>query len=220
MRLRRAVLGMAGLVVLSAAMAGCRQTAGESLPSKVPTDLAEPVPGIAHTPPDQIPPNAVGCAASPTGDGQQVLATVSDPAAPRITISVPDGWTSTPGTGDTALTLTGPLGMSATVTIVPTDLPPDAAFARYTAGVGGSMARRKFSVTGAQFCGYSSEQLSGTLQGPSGGIDFAARIAHVRTNTRQYLIAIHLQGPTGLEGPTGFSAASSTLTQDFGVVIP
>lgn len=214
-RLLCAVLGAAGLVCLSAA--GCGRVTNGSAGSTAHSDPVEPVPGIAPTLPDHIPPNSLSCVASPIGNGHPTAATVSDPAAPRITISVPDGWNSAAGTGDTALTLTGPAGMTGSVKIAPTELPPDSAFMRYTAGVGGSMPRQKFSVTGAQFCGYSSQRLSGTLRGPSGGIDFADRVTHIWTNTKQYLVSIHLEGPVGT---ADFSTAKSTLTQDFAVVIP
>ena len=85
--------------------------------------------------------------------------------------------------------------MSATVTIAATELDPGGSFLRYTADLGASMPRLKFSVTGAQFCGYSSQRLSGTLQGQPGAIDFADRITHIWTNTKKYLVAIHLEGP-------------------------
>lgn len=176
-----------------------------------------PVPGIAATQSENLAPETLVCPAAPDGDGPAAVAAVADPAAPRITISVPDGWSTAPGDGDTALTLTGPHAMSATVTITATELEPESAFLRHTAGVGGTAPRLKLSVTGAPFCGFSSEQLTGTLQGPSGGIDFADRVTHIWTNTKQYLVTIHLEGRSG---SPGFSAAKSTLTQDFAVVIP
>ena len=107
--------------------------------------------------------------------------------------------------------------MSATVTIATTELDAGGSFLHYTATLGGSMPRLKLAVTGAPFCGYSSQRLTGTLQGQPGAIDFADRIAHIWTNSRNYLVAIHLEGPSGRPG---FDAAKSTLTQDFGVVIP
>ncbi|OBK24591.1 hypothetical protein A5634_02680 [Mycobacterium asiaticum] len=111
----------------------------------------------------------------------------------------------------------GPDTLAATVTIAATDLTPESAFLRHNAAVGGNMTRRKFSVTGSPFCGYSSQQLSGTLQGPSGGIDFADRVTHIWTNTKQYLVTIHLEARSGAPG---FNAAKSTWTRDFAVVIP
>ncbi|MCV6975527.1 hypothetical protein H7J11_13640 [Mycobacterium bourgelatii] len=113
--------------------------------------------------------------------------------------------------------MSGPHSMSATVRIAPTDPTPESAFLRYTAALGGAMQRLKFVVTGAQFCGYSSEILSGTLRGDSARIDFADRITHIRTNTSYFLVTIHVEAP----GDTAeFGAAKSVLLQDFGVVIP
>ncbi|BBX98163.1 hypothetical protein MLAC_34570 [Mycobacterium lacus] len=228
-----AVLGVAGLACLSGSVAaGCHTTPGGMLgggtassaaPSstsavpKPPSDPAEAVPGIAVTLPDRIPPNALVCLPPRPGDGRAASAEVSDPGAPKITISMPDGWNSSAGTGDTALMLIGPDGMSATVTIAATELEPGGSFLRYTANLGGSMPRLKFSVAGAQFCGYSSELLTMTIQGPAGAIDLADRIAHIWTNSKQYLVAIHLEGPAGA---AGFGAAKSRLMQDFGIVIP
>ena len=134
-----------------------------------------------------------------------------------MTITVPRGWMSTPGNGDTALTSSGPDTLSLTVTIAATDLTPESAFLRHTSAVGGTMPRLRFSVIGSPFCGYSSQQLTGTLQGPSGGIDFADRITHIWTNTKQYLVTIYVQAHSGAPG---FKEARSMLTQDFAVVIP
>ncbi|MDT5349304.1 MAG: hypothetical protein QOH91_2591 [Mycobacterium sp.] len=223
------MLGAASLVSLSglSGVTGCGKNTGgnptgqtpsatASAAAKGPVDPAEAVPGIVATLPDHIPPNALACVPSP-GTGHPTPATVSDPAAPRITIDLPDGWNSVAGTGDTALTMTGPGGMSATVTIASTDLQPDSAFLRYTAAMGGARARLKFSVAGAPFCGYSSQQLTMTVQGPSGRIDYADRITHIWTNTNKYLVAVHLEGPAGA---AGFGTAKSTLMQQFTVVIP
>jgi hypothetical protein len=219
------VLGLAvGLVVLSVAV-GCDKTSsGSGAPasttspaSKRPADPAEPVPGIETTQRESIGPNAALCVPTPTGGGRPTPAAVADPAAPRITVGVPDGWSSAAGSGDTALAMTGPAGMSATVTIAPTNVGPQQAFLRYTAGMGGTMTRQKFSVTGGQFCGYSSQLLTLTVQGPHGSVDFADRVTHVWTNTKSYLVAIHLEAPAGA---SGFKAAKSVLMQQFAVVIP
>jgi hypothetical protein len=209
-----AVLCTAGLVCLAA---GCSSATPVSKPHP---DPAEPVPGVAATRQNHLPQDAVTCRPPHTESGVLATAAVSDLAAPIVTMNVPDGWNSVAGNGDTALTLTGPDGMTATVTIAATELEPGGSFLRYTANLGGSMPRLKFSVAGAQFCGYSSQQLSMTVQGPSGAIDFADRITHNWTITKQYLVAIHLEGPAGLNGAHGFSAAKATLMQDFAVVIP
>jgi hypothetical protein len=72
----------------------------------------------------------------------------------------------------------------------------------------------KVAVTAAQFCGYSSQLLTGTVPG---AVDFADRITHIWTNTKAYLVAIHLEGPAGAPG---FDAAKTTVMQQFAVVIP
>lgn len=211
---RLAALVAAGLV--AAGTVGCEShDGGSAAPTRHP-DPAEPVPGVTATQPDHIPPNALACLVTAAG-GNPIEVTVADPAAPRITIAIPEGWSSTPGTGDTALRLSGPDTLAATVTIAATDQSPESAFLGYTAGVGGTLPRRKFSVTGSPFCGYSSQRLAGTLQGPSGGIDFADRITHIWTNTKQYLVAIHVEAHSGVPG---FDTAKSLLTRDFAVVIP
>jgi hypothetical protein len=142
-----AAFGAACLACLS----GCGHTSGTAAPSTH-SDPAEPVPGIAATQPTQIPPDAAACTPTPADNGVATTATVSDPTAPRITINVPSGWSSAAGTGDTALTLSGP-----------------------------------------------------------------DRITHIWTNTKNYLVAIHLEGRSGTRG---WSATKSALTQDFAVVIP
>ena len=181
------------------------------------TNTGTPVPGIETTLPDHIPPNAFACFPEPTGIGIATVAQVSDPAAPRITVSVPDGWTTEPGQGDVALTLSGPDGMTGTVTIAATTLDPTAAFADYAAMLARSKPDLKVDTVGAKFCGYSSQKLTGTFLGPPGTLDFADRITHIWTNTGQYLVAIHLEGP---QDAPGFGAAKAALMQDFAVVIP
>jgi len=210
------LLRAAALLCLSGIVAGCGERGGGPGAPAHP-DPAEPVSGIVTTHPEHVPPDTVACSPSLTGEGRATLASVSDPAAPRITISVPDGWTSTPGSGATALTLTGPNGMSASVTIAPTDRQPDSAFLAYTASLGGSMRRLNFLVAGVPFCGFSSQLLTGTLQGSSGPIEFADRIAHIWTNTKNYLVAVHLEGPAAVPG---FRSAKSALMQNFAVLIP
>jgi hypothetical protein len=192
-------------------------TTGLSATPQLPT-AAGPVPGIEETLPDQIPPNAFVCFPEPGGIGIGTVAQVVDTTAPRITVMVPDGWTSEPGTGDTALTLNGPDGMTGSVTIAATLLDPPAAFADYVA----TLARAKpglevVDTTGAKFCGYSSQKLIGTFPVPAGTVHFADRLTHIWTNTRNYLVILHLESPALTPG---YQAAKTALMQDFAVVIP
>jgi hypothetical protein len=204
----------------SAVRAGAPAASPTTNPSATPqptTRGGAPVPGIETTLPDHIPPNAFICFPEPTGVGVGTVAQVSDPAAPRITVAAPDGWTSEPGQGDVALTLTGPDGMAGTVTIATTTLDPAAAFADYAAMLRRSKPDVQFDTVGVQFCGYSSQKLTGTFLGPPGTLDFADRVTHIWTNTNKYLVTTHLEAPA--DAP-GFDAAKTALMQDFAVVIP
>jgi hypothetical protein len=202
----------------SAVRAGAPAAAtNSSAAPHAPTSSGVPVPGIETTLPDHIPPDAFVCFPEPTGIGVGTVAQVADPAAPRITISAPEGWTSEPGQGDVALTLSGPDDMTGTVTITSTTLDPAAAFAEYTTTLRHSKPDAQVDTAGAKFCGYSSQKLTGAFLGPSGTIDFADRITHIWTNTNKYLVATHMQGPS--DAP-GFDAAKTALMQDFAVVIP
>jgi hypothetical protein len=196
--------------------AGTATRAGGTI-TQASSDPAEPVPGVETTVPSHIPPLAVTCLPRPAAGGHLAMARVSDPVAPKIMVHLPDGWNSVVGTGDTALTFSGPDGVSGTVTIAETALEPGGAFLKYAVDMRDSRPRVKFTAVAAQFCGYSSQQLAGTFQVPSGTFDFADRLTHIWTNTKKYLVAIRLQVPAGAPG---FDAAKSVLMQEFAVVIP
>ena len=220
-RFKCAALVVASLVCLSAGVAvGCEKTtAGTAIraggtATKPSSDPAEPVPGVETTVTDHVPPAAVTCIPPPVGGGRLTIVKASNPVAPRITVWVPHGWKAASGTGDVALRATGPGGMSAVVTISPTDLDPGGAFLRYATDLRTTKPGVQFTVAPAQFCGYSSQLLSST----SGGmVDFADRISHLWTNTDKYLIVIHLEGPGGAPG---FNDAKTALMQQFAVIIP
>ncbi len=182
-----------------------------------PTSSGTSVPGIETTLPDHIPPNAFVCFPEPSGIGTGTVAQVADPAAPRITVAVPDGWDAQPGEGDVASALSGPDDMTGTVTIAATTLDPAAAFADYAAMLRRSKPDLQMDTAGAKFCGYSSQKLTGTFAGPSGTLNFADRITHIWTNTNKYRVTIHLEGPAGAPG---FDAAKTALMQEFAMVIP
>jgi hypothetical protein len=223
LRFRATELGIGLLCLCVGVAAGCERTTGGSATratatttasASLPPDPAEPVPGVEVTLPDHIPPNAVACMPPPPTTGSMARAAVADPVAPVIVTPLPDGWNSTSGSGDVALTSTGPEGMSVKVTITPTDLDPGGAFLRYATDLRTAKPDVRLTVAPAQFCGYSSQLLNGTM---GSGTTFADRITHIWTNTRAYLVVIHLEGPAGAPG---FDAAKSTVTQQFAVVIP
>lgn len=157
---------------------------------------------------------AVGC--EKTTAGIALGGTASSTTAPVLTVTLPDGWSSAPGTGDVALTSAGPDGMSVRVTISRTDLDPGGAFLRYASDLRTARPGVKVTATAAQFCGYSSQLLNGT-GGGTGANEFADRITHVWTNTQAYLVVVHLEGSG--KAP-GFAAAKSTVMQRFAVIIP
>jgi hypothetical protein len=193
-------------------------TGGSSAQPRPPrSSHATPVPGIETTLPDHIPPNAFLCFPGPAGLGIGTVAQVVAAAAPRITITLPDGWTSEPGHEDRALSLSGPDSMTGTVTIAATKLDPAAAFSEYADALARTKPDLYVETVGAEFCGYSSQKLTGTFTGPAGAVAFADRITHIWTNTKNYLVTIHMEGP---EDAPEFVAAKAALMQDFAVVIP
>ncbi|MBS4728798.1 hypothetical protein MSM1_10795 [Mycobacterium sp. SM1] len=130
---------------------------------------------------------------------------------------MPDGWTSEPGDGDVALTLSGPDDLTGKITVAATTLDPAAAFADYAATLRAAHPDVRVDVAAAQFCGYSSQKLTGAFGGPSGEVAFADRITDIWTNTKTYLVTIHLEGPVGAPG---FDAAKAALLPEFAIVIP
>ena len=58
----------------------------------------------------------------------------------------------------------------------------------------------------AENCGYSGQRLMGVLSGGAQGKQtYEDRIAHVWTNTKDYLVAIHVTAP---QGSPAFDAAT------------
>lgn len=173
-------------------------------------------PGVLETTRVPVPPDAVVC--QQEEPGETALATVADPAAPKISVRVPSGWSVTPGSGDIGATLSGPDEMAATVTIAATPLDATAAFARYGDDVMAKYPISTLSLLPGDFCGFSGQKLVGTwAEDPDKSIEYHDRIAHIWTNTGDYLVAVHVEAPSGTPG---FDAAASILTAKFGIVIP
>ncbi len=173
-------------------------------------------PGVLETTKVPVPPNAVVCRQEQ--QGQTAVATVADPAAPQITIRVPAGWTVTPGSGDIGASLSGPDDMVAKVTIAATPLEPAAAFTRYGDNLMAKYPISTLSLLPGDFCGFSGQKLIGTwAQDPDESLEYHDRIAHIWTNTGNYLVAVHVEAPAGAPG---FDEAASVLTDKFSIVIP
>ncbi len=191
-----------------------------SAPSSIPTSTApldqEP-PGILPTLQVPIPAGTVTCApvAKPP---ISVVATVGDAKAPRVTVGVPEGWSFSRGTGDVGVQMQGPDGLSATVFISPTTLDPEAAFRDYTDKIMEKAAVSTVSVLPAELCVYSGQKLMGAWSDtPQNSVEFFDRVAHVWTNTTNYLIAVHVEAPTGVDALEG---ASAVITDHIEITIP
>ena len=176
-----------------------------------------PAYGVEPTTTRALAPGEVTCEPD-AATSSTVDATGAAPGSPTAIVAVPDGFTSAPGTGDTALTMTGPDGLTATVTITPTTLDAAAAFQQYADQRTGQASINSVSVLPGDLCGYSGQTLMGILADkPGEGIDYADRIVHVWTASGDYLIAIALQGPNGAPG---LDDAKSVALADFGIRMP
>jgi hypothetical protein len=191
----------------------------ESHPGAEPSTTADdqPPPGVVPTIQVPVPVDAVTCAA-PGKSGTVITAAVSDPTAPKITVAVPPGWNSSPGSGDVGARMEGPDGMSATVTIAPSGLDPAAAFRDYTDQLMAQSAVSSVSILPGELCDYSGQKLMGAWSDtPQNSIEFVDRIVHVWTNTKNFLVSVHVQAPTGVGQ---LDAAGQLLTEDFEVRLP
>ena len=186
-------------------------------PAQSTEDAGPAAPGIVTTSRTPVPTDTVSCS-QPVKPAVSAVAQVSDPSAPKITVAVPDGWSTEPGSGDIGLRMQGPDGMFATVTIAQTKLDPAEAFTEYADKVMAVSAVSSVSVLPAELCGYSGQKLMGAWSDtPQQSVEFLDRIAHVWTNSDSYLVAVHVQAPAGTDG---FDAASTVLIEDFAVGIP
>jgi hypothetical protein len=227
--MKRAALAAIALTVVSAAcvrtnegtpVAGDETAPGTSArPTRaIPTpetDLTEP--GVVPTTRVPVPAGTVTCKV-PNPPPVGVTATVVDPGAPKITVALPPDWSTTKGDGDVGAVLKGPHGTTATVTIAETDLDPAAAFKEYADDAMAASAVSSVSVMPADLCGYSGQKLLGAWSdSPQQAIKFGDRLAHIWTNTDDYLVAVHVEGPADA---AGFDPMFSPLMEDFSVVIP
>lgn len=230
-----ALIGAAALVALS----GCaRVSEGEPLAEPMGSERATPTsvpvqpsgttdpqsapdqdsPGVLPTQRSPLPANVVACA-PPSRPPVSVAAAIADAAAPRLTVGVPEGWSFTQGSGDVAVKMQGPHNMSASVTIAPTTLDPEAAFRDYTDKLMEKSSVSTVSILPAELCDYSGQKLMGTWSGdsPENSIEFFDRVIHVWTNAGDFLVGIHVEAPAGVDG---FDAASRVITDDVELTIP
>ncbi|MGZ8801055.1 MAG: hypothetical protein ACXWZL_00145 [Mycobacterium sp.] len=193
-------------------------TSGTSATPTTETALPEdsPEPGVVPTTQTPAPAGAV-CAPADLPPVRTV-AQVSDPAAPTATVSVPEGWSVSSGGGDPeGARLEGPIGMWATVTIAPTSLDPAAAFRKYSDDLTEGSVMTTVSMLPGEMCGFSGQQLMGILSDGTDTVQYEDRIVHVPASAQDYLIAVHVEAPSGTPG---FEEAGSLLTEDFEIGLP
>jgi hypothetical protein len=235
-RHERGVRWLISALVAVGAVSGCAKTSdghpiagptGEATATATETGTAAPTStsaqpptglstmGVAPTMRETVPPNALLCLPPPAaGTATPVL--IGDPAAPRIVVALPAGWSAAPTPA--GLSLTGPDGTSGDVGITRTDLDPAAAFEKYADDITASAPISSVSVLPAESCGYSGQRLMGLLSGGAQGNEtFEDRVAHIWTNTKNYLVTIHAAAPSGT---SAFNAATAVLTADFAITIP
>jgi hypothetical protein len=112
----------------------------------------------------------------------------------------------------------GPDGLTATVTIAATELEAAEAFREYADQMTAKYAISALSLLPGELCDYSGQKLMGTLSNSSqDAIQFNDHIVHVWTNTKNYLVAVHVQAPVGV---TDMDTISEPLTGDFEIRIP
>lgn len=180
------------------------------------TQPSQPAPGIEPTTKAPIPAGTVTCPAERKPPVSSV-AQVDDPAAPRVAVGVPDGWSFTKGTGDFGLTMDGPDDMTAFVTIAQTMLDPEAVFRQYTDAVMNGSAMSTVSILPGQLCDYSGQKLMGTWSDSEKSIEFHDRLLHVWTNTANYLVVVHVEAPTGV---AALDAANEVVANGIEITIP
>lgn len=212
-----ATVAAAGCVRVSEGTPVAQSSGGPFSVSTSPVPGVQPQPGVVTTQQAPVPAGAVTCAPDPKPP-VGFVAVSDDASAPQIVVAVPEGWSFTGGADAVAGTLSGPKGMTATITITPTDLEPDAAFRAYADAVMQQSSISSVSVLPGELCEYSGQKLMGAWSNtPQNAVEFYDRVAHVWTNTGDFLVAVHVEAPAGVEE---LDAASDVLTGDFEVRIP
>lgn len=171
--------------------------------------------GVLETSKGPLAPGEVTCEPGPANT---VEVTGSAAGSPTVLIAMPEGFGPAPAPGDAALTLNGPDGMTATVSITPTSLDAAGAFQRYADERTAGVAISSISLLPGDLCGYSGQEMMGNLaDDPGEAVQFADRVVHVWTDSGDFLIAVRLQGPSGAPG---FETAQTALLADFGIRMP
>jgi len=216
------LLAAVALVLVAAACTRTSQGApvavGTAAPSSSITKTI-PTPQADLTEPGIVPTTApVPACRNPDPPPVSVVASVNDPAAPKITVALPEGWSTTAGSGDVGAKLQGPDGVSATVTITRTALDPAAAFRQYADDAMARSPISSISVLPAELCGFSGQKLIGSwADAPEQAVTFGDRLAHIPSGDAAYLVVVHVEAPAATPG---FDPLTSPLLDDFTVDLP
>ena len=121
--------------------------------------------GVVETTRRPLEPMAQTC--EPTGrePGSQQVSFVQGarPGTPIVELLAPENWTFAPSPVDPTLNLTGPDGMTGTVTVAPTELEPAEAFDKYADDAMAKAPIAALSVLPGELCGYSGQKLMGMV---------------------------------------------------------
>jgi hypothetical protein len=176
--------------------------------------------GVIETTRRPLEPLAQTCESPARQPGSQQVSFVQGarPGTPIIEILAPGDWTSAPSQANPTLNLTGPDGLTGTVTVAQTELGPAEAFEKYADEAMAKAPIASLSLLPGELCGYSGQKVIGSWSDGDGGpVQYRDRIAHVWTNGASYLVAVHLEGP---QDAPSFAAAAELMMRDFGIQIP
>ncbi|MCV7185840.1 hypothetical protein [Mycolicibacterium murale] len=167
--------------------------------------------GVVETSRVPVAPQAQTCPSPEPGPGRQLVSS-GGTDVPVVAVLAPDGWTAH------GATLTGPAGMSASITVTPTDLGPAQAFESYADAAQDKAPISSLSILPAELCGYSGQEFRGMWSGAGDPpVDYRDRLLHVWTEGPSYLVVVHVEGP---QGAPGLDAAQELITDRVGIRLP
>lgn len=186
-------------------------------PTATVTVPPDPQSGVVPTTKVPVAPGAVQCNPypDPVADGATSV-TLALPAL-MVEIAMPSAWDARPGSDAGLVDLIGPDGLTGSVSATPTTLDPATAFDDLAHDLAARAPLSQQTHFAAASCGYSGQRINGTWS--ESGAEFEAysdRVAHIWTNSGDYLVVIHLEGPAGMPA---FTDAEALMMRDFRITI-
>lgn len=210
-----------GVLVATAVVVGaCSSETGGDPAAEEPGVPDPSVVGVVETTRRPLEPKSQTCDAPERPAGAQAVSFVQGgkPGTPVVTIMMPDTWTSAVTQNDSTMTLTGPAGLTGTLTVSPSELGAAEAFEKYADDITATSPTSSVSAQPGELCGYSGQKLTGVVSANGGPpVEYRDRIAHVWTNGPSYLIAIRVEGP---QGDAALSEAADLILGDIGIRLP